>query len=465
LVSGVQLTLAQLRDITGGRLRLAAMPPREGDLAHVGPIVTDSRRAQADTVFWGLKGARFDGACFAEDALVRGASGIVVAGREVEPWAGRWALSVDDGLAALWRLAAWYRQQFAGAVIAMTGSVGKTTTRLMIDAVLRSKFAGTTSPRNFNNHVGVPLSLIRIKSEHRYAAIELGASATGEIAKLAELCRPQIGAITRIGEAHLGGFGSQRELARAKGELLTALPSEGVAILNGDDLWLRQLASQTSARIVWVGRGADCDLTAVDARYADGVLRFRVDAQQYHVPVWGRHHLTSALAAIAVGLEFGLASDEIAESLAGFQPPERRCNITESAGARWIDDSYNASPSAMRAALEVLREMDAPGEHVVVCGDMKELGQSTIQWHRRLGQEVVTRCGADRLIACGDHAQEVVSAAREAGMPAARATCVCDAEATIPLVSAVVRRGDAVLVKGSRVMGMERVIEAIRKAA
>jgi len=461
----VQLTLAQLRNITGGRLRLAAMPPRDGELAHVGPIATDSRRVQADTVFWGLKGARFDGACFAEDALVRGAAGVVVAGREIEPWAGRWALSVDDGLSALWKLAGWHRQQFTGQVVAITGSVGKTTTRLMIDSVLRSKFAGTTSPQNFNNHVGVPLSLIRLEREHRYAAIELGASAAGEIAKLAELCRPQIGVITRIGEAHLGGFGSQQMVANAKGELLTALPQGGVAVLNGDDPWLRQLASRAAQRIVFVGRGSECNLTAIDVRYSEGLLRFRVDAQRYCVPVWGRHHLTSALAAIAVGLEFGMTCGEIADALAGFQPPEKRCEVTESADARWIDDSYNASPSAMRAALEVLREMDAPGEHVVVCGDMKELGESSSRWHRRLGQEVVTRCGADRLIACGNHAQEVVSAAREAGMPAARTTYVPDAQATIPLVRTVVRRGDVVLVKGSRVMGMERVIEAIRKAA
>jgi len=464
-VNGVHLTLAQLRDITGGRLRLAAMPPCHGELAHVGPIVTDSRRVQADTVFWGLKGAQFDGACFAEDALVRGAAGVVVAGREVEPWAGRWSLSVDDGLNALWKLAKWYRQQFTGRVVAITGSVGKTTTRLMIDAVLRAKSAGTTSPQNFNNHLGVPLSLIRLEREHRYAAIELGASAAGEIAKLAELCRPQIGVITRIGEAHLGGFGSQRELARAKGELLTALPPDGIAVLNGDDRWLRQLASKTSARIVWVGRGADCHLTAVDVRYAEGLLRFRVNEQRYRTAVWGRHQLTSALAAIAVGLEFGIAPCEIAEALAGFQPPERRCHVTDSGPVRWIDDSYNASPSAMRAALELLREMDAPGQRVVVCGDMKELGDSAHQWHRRLGKEVVTRCGADRLIACGDYAQEVVGAAREAGMPAAQATFVRDAEATIPLVRTVVGRGDAVLVKGSRVMRMEQVLEAVRRAA
>jgi UDP-N-acetylmuramoyl-tripeptide--D-alanyl-D-alanine ligase len=456
------LTLAQLRDITGGQLRLAAMPPRHGETTHVGPIVTDSRRVQNEMVFWALKGPRFDGTCFAEDALVRGASGVVVAGRDVEPWAGRWSLRVEDGLNALWALAAWQRRQFAGQVVAVTGSVGKTTTRLMIDTVLCSKFSGTTSPHNYNNNIGVPLSLLRLEREHQYAALELGASGPGEIEKLAQLCRPHIGVITRIGEAHLGGFGDQQQLAAAKAELLAALPREGAAVLNGDDPWLRTMASRTTARIVWTGRGSDCDLTAVDVRAIGGRLQFRVDAQAYEVAVWGRHHLTSALAAIAVGLEFGLSPAEIAAALAGFQPPSMRCQVSDEAGVKVIDDSYNASPSAMRAALELLREVDAPGERVVVCGDMKELGPTSRQWHRRIGEEVVTRCGADRLIAYGEHAQDVVVAARAAGMPSARATACHAVEETISLARYVMQPGSAVLVKGSRAMGLERVVEAIR---
>src|SRR5262245_227932 len=459
------LTLAQLRDITGGRLRLAAMPPCHGELAQVGPIVADSRRVQAQTVFWALKGPRFDGACFAEDALVRGAAGVVVAGREIEPWAGRWALAVDDGLEALWTLAAWNRRQFRGTAIAVTGSVGKTTTRLMIDAVLASKFAGSTSPHNYNNQIGLRLSLLRLKRDDRYAALELGASAAGEIAKLSELCRPHIGVITHIGEAHLAGFGSQRELAHAKAELLDALPADGLAILNGDDPWLRQMADRSRAQIVWTGRGRESDLTAIDVHFAGGHLYFRVDAQCYDVPVWGRHHLTSALAAIAVGLEFGMQPAEIAAALAGFQPPTMRCQVTDAAGSRIIDDSYNASPSAMRAALELLREVEAPGERVVVCGDMKELGPSSRQWHRRLGEEIVTRCGADRLISCGEHAEEVAVAAREAGMVPARAAAFRDVQEIIPFVRHAIRPGSAVLIKGSRAMGMERIADALRRAA
>jgi UDP-N-acetylmuramoyl-tripeptide--D-alanyl-D-alanine ligase len=456
------LTLAQLRDITGGQLRLAAMPPRHGETTHIGPIVTDSRRVQAEMVFWGLSGPRFDGSCFAEDALVRGATGVVVAGRNVEPWAGRWSLRVDDGLKALWALAAWKRQQFAGHVVGITGSVGKTTTRLMIDTVLRSKFSGTTSQHNYNNSIGVPLSLLRLEREHCYAALELGASGPDEIGKLAELCRPHIGVITRIGEAHLAGFGDQQKLAAAKAELLTALPRNGLAVLNGDDPWLRKMAHRTTARVLFVGRGADCDLTAVDVRACGGRLQFRVAEQRYDVAVWGRHHLTSALASIAVGLEFGMSTSEIAAALAGFQPPSMRCQVTDAAGVKVIDDSYNASPSAMRAALQLLREVDAPGERVVVCGDMKELGPSSRQWHRQIGEEVVTRCGADRLIAYGDHAVDVVVAARAAGMPRARATACQAVEETISLAQHATQPGSAVLVKGSRAMGLERVVEAIR---
>ncbi len=174
-------TLSELREVTGGQLRLGVMPPRNGETTHVGPIVTDSRRVQNEMVFWGLSGSRFDGSCFAEDALVRGASGVVVAGRHVEPWAGRWSLQVDDALIALWLLARWHRLQFTGDVVAVTGSVGKTTTRLAIDAVLGWKYPGITSPRNYNNQLGVPLSLLRLDKDHRYAALELGAARRGKL--------------------------------------------------------------------------------------------------------------------------------------------------------------------------------------------------------------------------------------------------------------------------------------------
>ncbi len=251
----MQLTLADLHELLGGTLRQGRMPPCDGDSTLVGRIATDSREVQPDDVFWGLAGPRFDGAHFAEDAFVRGAAGAIVAGRRVEPWAGRWSLEVEDSHQALWELAAWSRGQFSAPLVAVTGSVGKTTTRQMIDRVLGHRLSGLASPKNYNNHFGVPLSLLGLERWHQYAVVELAASAPGEIARLARLARPQIGVITNIGQAHLGGFGSQAAVAEAKAELLAALPADGCAILNGDDPWLRQIGERRAG--VRCGSGAE----------------------------------------------------------------------------------------------------------------------------------------------------------------------------------------------------------------
>jgi UDP-N-acetylmuramoyl-tripeptide--D-alanyl-D-alanine ligase len=458
----MQLTIGELHELLGGTLRMGAMPPCDGDAALVGRVAIDSRTIEAGDVFWGFRGPRFDGANFAEEAFVRGASGVVVSGRRVEPWAGRWSLEVNDSFEALWRLAAWSRQQFTASLVAVTGSVGKTTTRRMIDCVLGSRLAGTTSPRNFNNHVGVPLSLLQLERWHQYAAIELAATAPGEIRELAQLAKPWVGVITRIGEAHLGTFGSHEAIAAAKAELLAELPEDGCAVLNGDDPWLRRVAESCRARVIWVGRGADVDWQAEQVQSGRGRLRFRVAGQAYEVPVWGRHHLTSALCAIAVGRLFDFDPEEIAAALAGFEPVAMRCEVSRSGGATIVNDSYNSSPMAMRAALELLREIDSPGQRIIVAGDMGDLGEAAPAWHRRLGEEVVNLCGADLLIACGQHAGETASAATAAGMPHDRAIACRDWEQALPVLAEAMHSGDVVLIKGARVMGMERLVESLQ---
>jgi UDP-N-acetylmuramoyl-tripeptide--D-alanyl-D-alanine ligase len=359
------LTLTQLHEIVGGRLRLATLTPRDGESARISRIVTDTRQLAPGDVFWGLAGPRFDGSDFAAEAYERGAIGVVVAGRYVQPWPGRWSLQVDDGQQALTRLAAWHRGRFGGTVVAVTGSVGKTTTRQMIYAVLATSASGIASHKNLNNHIGVPLSMLTLRSDHEFAVFELAASARGEIAALAALCQPSIGVITRIGEAHLGGFGSAEAVAEAKSELLAALPLHGLAVLSGDDPWLRRIAAGTRAQITWVGRSLDCDLVATQVESHHGRLNFCVDGHPYEVPVWGRHHLTSALAAVAVGRKFGLSRHDIARGLAEFQPPPMRCEVVRAGDVVVINDTYNASPMAMRAALELLRDFDAPGRRIV----------------------------------------------------------------------------------------------------
>ncbi len=304
------LTVTKLHEIVGGRLRLATLPPRHGEAALVRQIVTDSRQVRKGSVFWGLAGTRFDGAAFAEEAFSRGAAGAVV-GRYVSPWPGCWSLQVDDAQQALDRLSHWNRRRMAGRVVAVTGSVGKTTTRQMIHSVLATRYSGTASPRNFNNHVGLPLSMLAIEPADDFAVLELAASGGGEIAHLARLCEPQIGVITRIGDAHLGRFGSPEALAMAKGELLDALSPDGYAVLAGDDEQLRRLAGRTDAKIIWVGRSLDNDLVATNIRAEEGTLSFDVDGTRFSANVWGRHHLTGALAAVAVGRLFGI--DDVAD--------------------------------------------------------------------------------------------------------------------------------------------------------
>ncbi len=456
------LSVKKLHEIIGGRLRLATLAPRHGEASPVGQVVTDSRQIQRGDVFWGLAGAHLDGAGFAAEAYSRGAAGVVVGKKYVQPWPGCWSVEVNDSLQSLHQLARWNRQRTAARVVAITGSVGKTTSRQMIHAVLSRQFQGSASPKNFNNHVGVPLSMLAIEPDHDFSVLELAANTPGEIGALAAMCQPHVGVITRVGDAHLAGFGSLDAVAEAKTELLAQLGGDGWAVLAGDDARLRKHAAVRRSRVVWFGRSLDNDLVATNVACAAGQLSFCIDGTPMSVNVWGRHHLAGALAAVAVGRIFGICDAEIARGLADFKSPPMRCQVTKVGGATIIDDTYNASPLAMGAALELLRDFDAPGRRIVVCGDMRELGEAAGLLHHQLGDQVVTLCGADLLLACGDHADEVVAGARAAGMPRERTVACRQPEDLLDERKCSLRPGDVMLIKGSRALAMERLVKAFQ---
>ena len=461
-------TLAELNQIVSGQLTFGGGLIGRADFA-IGSVVTDSRRIEPGDVFWALRGSHEDGARFVGDAFRRGAAGVVAA-KAVNPPPYHWSLCVANPYEALLEFAAWKRRQFTGTMIAVTGSVGKTTTRQMIHTVLRTRLAGTASPRNLNNHVGVPLSMLAIEPNHDYAVLELGASHRGEIASLARLCLPKVGVITQIGDAHLGGFGSRQGIAESKAELLDALPPDGRAVL-GDDPWLRNLTENCQAAIHWVGLTEGCDVHARDVKSEPGHLSFRVVTSSnspyalgtpFRIPVWGRHHVTAALAAIAVGRMMGFDLREMADALEHFKPVPQRCEVLHLRGATVINDSYSANPTAMHAALEVLGDFDGAGRKIVVCGDMLELGDVAPELHWQMGKEIVEVAHADMVISCGEHARLVVGGAKAAGMSPVRAIACENVEAALPYLGQAILPGDVVLVKGSRLMAMERVIEALQ---
>ena len=424
-------------------------------------IVTHSREVRPGDLFWALSGQNYDGADFTTEAYRRGAVGVVAAAGRVNPPSGRWGVDVDDALIALQQLASYRGQHFAGDVIAVTGSVGKTSTREMIHAVLSVKLHGCASPCNFNNHLGLPLSLLQVADDHDYAVLELGASAPGEIKQLAALCRPKVGVITSVGDAHLGGFRSRELVLASKLELLETLDAGGWAVLGGDPLLQTKAAAVFHGRTTCVGRHIDGDLCPVNVVQQDGLLSFELDGTRFGVHVWGRHHLTSALVAVAIGRDFGLTDAEIADGLRRFEPLPGRCKVREVGGIKVIDDSYNASPLAMQAALDLLGQLATPSRRVAVLGDMCELGTVSTDLHRRAGRNVVTRGTADFLVACGQHGRDYVAGAVAAGMPKDSCAVETDAQSAAAAVASAVRPGDVVLVKGSRSVGMECIVAAL----
>jgi UDP-N-acetylmuramoyl-tripeptide--D-alanyl-D-alanine ligase len=413
-------------------------------------ITTDSRELAPGMLFAALRGDRADGHDHVAAAVAAGAVAVLVS-REVPCAAPQ--LRVDDVLVALGRIAAAWRRQVDPVVVAITGSNGKTTTREMIGSILGNASEVLTTSGNFNNELGVPLTLFRLDETHRVAVLELGASKAGDISYLADIAGPDIGLVTNVGPAHLLGFGDEEGVARAKGELFASLPAQGCAVINADQPW-RALWSELSgsARKLYFGFDEQCD---VRVRIERGRRRVSCPAGDFELRLAlpGEHNVHNALAATAVACALGVPLDRIAAGIEASRPVPGRLNLERAPGG-WtvLDDTYNANPASLYAALQVLAGQR--GEPWLVLGDMKELGPDSRKLHAEMG-DAARSLGVRRLFAVG------AMTAATADTFGAGARHFEGLDELIEALCAALRPGVACLVKGSRSMGMERVVRAI----
>ena len=418
----------------------------------VDAIVSDSRRVDFGALFAALPGSQVDGHDFAPAAVQLGAVALLV-NRRLDLDVPQ--LVVGDVLFALGRIAALLRQRLDPVVVGITGSNGKTTVKEMVASILRPAGAVLATRGNYNNELGVPLSLFELKPSHRFAVLELGASKPGDIAYLAEIARPDVGLITNIGPAHLGGFGSEEGVARAKGEIYAALPADGHAVINADEPWTGLRAGVNRAgHVLTFGSGPGCDVR-VTGDEQQPVLRTPQGAFELQLALPGVHNRLNAAAATAVALALGISLDDIRAGLEGVKPVPGRLNfIDTSMGWTVIDDTYNANPASLYSALQVLSGMQ--GTPWLVLGDMKELGIDSPKMHREVG-DAARAMGVTRLFATGEMTVHAVDAFGEGGEHFASRDALADS------LRRQLRPGIKCLVKGSRSMGMEAVVEAITR--
>ncbi|MEW6182597.1 MAG: UDP-N-acetylmuramoyl-tripeptide--D-alanyl-D-alanine ligase [Bacillota bacterium] len=426
-------------------------------------VTTDSREVKPGALFFALAGERYDGHHFTGEALDRGAAGVVVSRAVPATGAASVVLLVPDVLAALGKLARYIRRLAGVFLIGVTGSTGKTSTKDVMAAVLAVRYRVLATRGNLNNEIGVPLTLLRLETGHKVAVVEMAMRGAGEIAALADVCRPDAAVITNIGETHLERLGSVRAIARVKGEILDFIPPEGFAVLHDESPFISEEAGRCRGRVVFFGTGSGAAVRLVGYNAADEGGRFRVAAEdreeEYFLPVPGFHNALNAVAAIAVAREMGLTTDEIRDGLSGVRLSDMRSEIRKIGSLTVINDAYNANPASMRAALALLKQMAGGRRRVAVLGNMLELGERAVDAHREVGRAAAD-C-ADVVVAVGDLAQGIAAGAVSAGVSAGKVFPCADAASAAAVLKSVLRGDEVVLVKASRGMHLETVVSAL----
>jgi len=453
--AAMKRTLAEAARAVAGRLI--------GEDHPYGTVATDSRTLHPGSLFVALRGPNFDGTQFVAAAAQRGAIGALVE-REVEAPVPQ--VVVSDTLRALQALAAAWRAQFTLELVAVAGSNGKTTAKEMTAAILARMGSGLATQGNLNNHIGVPVTLMRLEDSHRSAVVEMGANRVGDVAELMRIAQPTVGLITNAGAEHLEGFVDLDGVAKGEGEAVSNLGADGTAVINADDAYAGYWRSvSTARRIMTFGVHSAADFCAEDAQqtveHGEFATRFMLRCPLGRTPILlragGAHNILNALAAAAAAAAAGASLEQIAAGLGGFRPVAGRLQLKAGPNGSWIiDDSYNANPSSVRAGLEVLRDLG--GEKWLVLGDMAELGESSDASHAQIGS-YARDCGVTRLFALGS------SSSRAALTFGAGGAWFADADSLTSRLKAEIAAGVTVLIKGSRINRLERVVRALTDGA
>jgi UDP-N-acetylmuramoyl-tripeptide--D-alanyl-D-alanine ligase len=437
-------------------------------------VVIDSRLAAPGCVFVAMPGEHVDGHDFLHAVLSEGARVLIVTWDEsrlgatlaAAEAAGAAVVHVADSLLALQDLAAWHRRRLLATVVGITGSNGKTTTKDFLRAVLEGSMRVVATEGNKNNEVGLPLTLLRAGTDTDVVVVEMGMRGLRQIARLAEIARPTVGLVTNVGVSHIEVLGSTDAVATAKGELVLAIPADGIVLLNGDDSYTPRLSELAVAPVVTYGLSEKCDVRATGVKLdgesrATFTLKTSEGEERVSLPTPGRHNVYNALAAAACAIKLGIGAADVASGLSSAVITDMRMQVMTTAdGVVVINDAYNANPTSMKAAIETLAEMRVAGNRVAVLGDMAELGSLSELAHFEVGEKAA-QAGIDRLFTVGVRAERIADGARAAGLGADKVTSFRSLKKALPAILAGIGGTDVVLVKASRVMGLEAVVEGI----
>ncbi len=411
----------------------------------------DSRTAQSGDLFFAFAGAHHDGHDYVAEVIARGAVAAVVE----RPMPGLPVLQVSNVEAALAQLATAIRGTWGGTVIAVTGSAGKTSTKDMVAALISVEHATGKTVGNLNNHLGVPLSLLRLSNEARYGVLEMGMNHAGEIRHLCQIAKPQVAVVTNVGYAHIENFSSIEAIAGAKRELVESLPADGLAVLNYDDERVREFTF--SGRRVRYGLNEGADIRPEWVEFRPTETAFRLNGVEFRSPLTGRHSLSNLLAGLTVAREFGTSLEKLEPAVRSLTPAKMRGERREVAGMTILDDCYNSNPDAARAMLDVLATTPA-GRHIAVLGEMLELGPWAEELHRGVGK-YAAQTGVTVLLGIRGAARHLVDAGRASGLDAGAALFFERPEEAGDYLRTIARAGDAILFKGSRGVRTELALE------